>query len=70
MVSIYSLVQQRITAQISFPKMLPPKGLCFSDNKKFCAIAEKREGKEKVGIYYATNEWQMLASIPVDTIDL
>ena len=50
--------------------MLPPKGIKFSQCKKFAAIAEKDGGKDKVGIYYATDEWQLLNRLDVDTFDL
>ena len=50
--------------------MLPPKGIKFSKCKKLCALAEKENGKDKVGIYYTTDEWKMLNKIDVDSFDL
>lgn len=34
-------------------------GFCFSNNKKFLAIAEKRENKDYIGIYYCLN-WRLV----------
>ena len=50
--------------------MLPPKGLSFTANKKFAAIAERKDAKDIVGIYYAGNEWKMVQQIETDTFDL
>ena len=47
-------------AYISQPKSLPPKGIAFTDNKKFAAILEKKDAKDMVGVYYAGNEWKMV----------
>jgi hypothetical protein len=45
-------------------------GICFSENKKICALVEKKEGREKVGLYYGSNEWTQLQRISLDTFDL
>jgi hypothetical protein len=50
--------------------MLPPKGLAFTENKKFAALAERKDAKDVIGIYYAGNEWKMINQIEVDTFDL
>jgi len=50
--------------------MLPPKGLDFSENKKFAALAERRDARDIVGIYYAGNDWKMVNQIEIDTVDL
>jgi hypothetical protein len=50
--------------------MLPPKGLNFTENNKFAALAERKDAKDVVGIYYAGNDWKMVTSIDVDTFDL
>ena len=50
--------------------MLPPKGLAFTGNKKFAAIAERKDAKDVIGIYYAGNDWKMVSQIEVDTYDL
>lgn len=50
--------------------MLPPKGLAFTENKKFAALAERKDAKDIVGIYYAGNDWRMMNTIECDTFDL
>jgi len=50
--------------------MLPPKGIVFTENKKFAALAERKDGKDNIGIYYAGNEWKMINQIECDTFDL
>lgn len=69
-VNIWTLVDQKLAGCISNPKMLPPKGLSFSKNKKFAALAEKKDGKERVSIYYAGNKWDMVNQIDLETVDL
>ena len=69
-VSIWSLVTSQLSAFISSPKMLPPKGFAFSANKKFAALAERKEARDVIGIYYAGNEWKMVNSIDIDTFDM
>ena len=49
---------------------MPPKGIGFTENKKFAAVAERKEGRDVVGIYYAGNDWKMVNSLDVDTADL
>jgi hypothetical protein len=44
-----------LEAYISNPKFYPPLGIVFSDNKKFAALAERKEGKDLIGIYYSGN---------------
>jgi len=50
--------------------MLPPKGLDFTQNNKFVALAEKKDGRDKVGIYFAGNQWKMITNFDTDTLDL
>jgi len=69
-VSIWSLVSSKLQGFISNPKMLPPKGMVFTENKKFAALAERKDGKDNIGIYYAGNEWKMINQIECDTFDL
>lgn len=69
-VSIWSLITQKLQGYISNPKMLPPKGLGFTENKKFAALAERKDAKDVIGIYYAGNEWKMMNTIEPDTFDL
>jgi hypothetical protein len=54
------LVTSKLQGFISNPKMLPPKGLVFTENKKFAALAERKDAKDIIGIYYAGNEWKMI----------
>ena len=68
--SVWSLVTLNPAAYIMNPKMLPPKGLAFTGNKKFAAIAERKDAKDVIGIYYAGNDWKMVSQIEVDTYDL
>lgn len=69
-VSIWSLISSSLSAYISSPKMLPPKGIAFSENKKFAALAERKDGRDAVGIYYAGNEWKMVNQLDIDTFDM
>ena len=50
--TVWSMVEQRAVAQLRNPKLVPPKGISITKNKKFIAIAEKREAKDWVSIYY------------------
>ena len=52
------------------PKLLPPKGICFTKNRKFMALAERRENKDWVSIYYSGNEWKLVNCFEVDSFDL
>lgn len=52
------------------PKLIPPKGVSFTKNKKFMALAERRENKDWVSIYYANNEWKLVNTFEVDTFDM
>ena len=56
-------------AYISQPKHLPPKGISFTENKKFAALLERREARDIIGIYYAGAEWKMVNRIMTDTMD-
>lgn len=69
-ISIWSLQTSNLQAFISSPKMLPPKGISFSSNSRFAAIAERKEARDVIGIYYAGLEWKMVQTIDVDTFDL
>jgi hypothetical protein len=69
-VSIWSLITSELTAYISSPKMLPPRGFEFSTNKKFVALAERKEARDVIGIYYAGNDWKMINLIDIDTFDM
>lgn len=45
------------------------KGYGFSHNGKFLALAERREGKDYVGIYFI-GDWKLLNFFQTDTFDL
>lgn len=49
---------------------MPPKGICFTKNKKFMALAERRESKDWISIYYTGGEWKLVNAFEVDTFDL
>lgn len=38
----------------------PEGGYAFANNQKFVAIAEKREGRDHIGIYYCLN-WRLVS---------
>lgn len=40
-ICIWSLLSQELTSYISNYKMLPPKGIAYTNNMKFVALAEK-----------------------------
>lgn len=51
--------------------MLPPRGTKFSKCLKFCAIAERGDkNQDRVGIYYAHDDWKMLNRIDTDTLNI
>ena len=62
-VTIWSLSKQAMQAYITQPKFLPPKGITFTENKKFAAILERKDAKDLIGIYYAGNEWKLVNQI-------
>lgn len=68
-VSIWSLITQGLQGYISNPKMLPPKGISYTENKKFAALLERKDAKDVLGIYYAGNDWKMINRLQLDTQD-
>eukprot|EP00697_Spironema_sp_BW2_P004277 gnl/Spiro4/15820_TR8515_c0_g1_i1.p1 gnl/Spiro4/15820_TR8515_c0_g1~~gnl/Spiro4/15820_TR8515_c0_g1_i1.p1 ORF type:complete len:470 (-),score=132.29 gnl/Spiro4/15820_TR8515_c0_g1_i1:102-1448(-) len=66
-VTIWSLVNRSVSC-IKFPKF-SSKGLSFSNNGQYMALAERRECKDSVGIY-ACDTWQMVKNFGTDTQDL
>jgi hypothetical protein len=44
--------------------------LSVTKNKKLIAIAERREAKDWVSIYYTGMEWKLVNTFEVDTFDL
>jgi len=69
-VTVWSLTDESPTAYINSPKMLPPKGIDYSSNKKFMALAERQNCKDVVSIYYADNDWKMVNTFDVETMDM
>ena len=69
-VTVWNIVDQAATAFIRNPKMLPPKGVSFSQNKKFMALAERREMKDWVSIYYTAYDWKLVNTFEVETLDM
>ena len=67
--TVWSLVEGKATAYIRNPKLVPPKGISITKNKKFIAIIERREAKDWVSIYHTMGEWKMVNTFEVDTFD-
>ena len=66
--TVWSLVDKS-ASYIRNPKFAGDKGLCFSSDGKFMALAERRDGKDYIGIYYCGN-WSLMHHFQVDTFDL
>jgi hypothetical protein len=58
--TVWSLTEQTQTAFIKGPKHLPPLGIDFSSNGKFMCLAERRDCKDWISIYYAGHDWKMV----------
>eukprot|EP01083_Nonionella_stella_P148816 471752_1 len=65
--TIWSLVDRSVS-YIKFPKFTE-KAIDFSADGKFLAVAERKEFKDLVGIYF-TETWEHVKTFPVDTTDL
>lgn len=65
--SIYSLVTKNVS-HIRNPKYVD-KGITFSSDGKFMALAERREAKDFVGVYFCGN-WKLINHFQTDTFDL
>lgn len=65
--TVWSLID-RSTAYINFPKF-NDKGISFTSNGYFMALAERKESKDYIGIYYA-GDWTLVSHFPVDSYDL
>ena len=68
--SVWSMVEQKAIAHIKNPKLLPPKGISFTKNRKFMALAERKEAKDWVSLYYTGQDWKMVNTFEVETFDL
>ncbi len=66
--TVWSLVDKS-TSYIRNPKFAGDRGLCFSSDGKFMALAERRDGKDYVGIYYC-GDWTLMQHFQVETFDL
>lgn len=65
--SIWSLID-RSTNYINYPKY-SDKGLDFTSNGYFMALAERKESKDYIGIYYV-GDWSLVSHFAVDSYDL
>ena len=65
--TIWSLID-RSTSYINYPKF-HDKGIAFTSNGFFMALAERKESKDYIGIYY-TGDWNLVSHFPVDSYDL
>ena len=65
--TIWSLVDETVS-YIKNPKHYD-KGISFTSNGKFMALAERNEWKDYIGIYY-WGDWKLMNHFQVDTLDL
>jgi hypothetical protein len=65
--TIWSLID-RSTCYISYPKYAD-KGLSYTSNGYFMALAERKDTKDYVGIYYV-GDWTIVSHFAVETFDL
>lgn len=65
--TIWSLVDESVS-YIKNPKH-HDKGLSFTSNGKFMALAERNECKDYIGIYYC-GDWKLMNHFQVETTDL
>lgn len=64
-ITVYSLYNQHNVATILNPKHTK-KGLAFSPNGKYMALAERRDGKDYISIII-TDTWEMVKSFSANT---
>jgi WD40 repeat protein len=65
--TIWSLID-RSTCYINYPKYAD-KALSFTSNGYFMALAERKDAKDHIGIYYI-GDWTPVSHFPVETNDL
>jgi WD40 repeat protein len=65
--TIWSLID-RSTTYINYPKY-SDKGVSFTSNGYFMALAERKESKDYIGIYYV-GDWTLVSHFAVDSYDL
>lgn len=65
--TIWSLID-RTTNFINYPKY-SDKGIVFTSNNFFMALAERKESKDYIGLYYVS-DWTLVSHFSVETYDL
>jgi WD40 repeat protein len=65
--TIWSLIDKS-TCHINFPKYAD-KGVGFTSNGYFMALAERKDAKDHIGIYYI-GDWTLVSHFQVETTDL
>lgn len=65
--SIWSLIDKS-TVYINSPKF-SNKGIAFSSTGYFMALAERKEGKDYIGVYFV-GDWSLVSHFVVETFDL
>jgi len=66
--TIWSLTDKS-SSYIKNPKFSGDRGLAFSPNREYMALAERRDSKDYIGIYLC-KDWKMIKQFQVDTSDL
>lgn len=69
--TVWTLLNAEPVAYIKSPKLVPPKGIDFSSNGLFMCLAERRDCKDWISIYYAGHEFKITNAFEVgETLDL
>eukprot|EP00826_Nyctotherus_ovalis_P017551 TRINITY_DN15172_c0_g2_i3.p2 TRINITY_DN15172_c0_g2~~TRINITY_DN15172_c0_g2_i3.p2 ORF type:complete len:208 (+),score=9.43 TRINITY_DN15172_c0_g2_i3:172-795(+) len=66
--TIWSLVN-KTSFYVKNPKFSGDRGIAFSPNKKYMALAERRDSKDYIGVY-SCKDWAMVKHFQADTFDL
>lgn len=66
--TVWSLVHQSVS-YIRFPKHADERGVAFSADGRYMAVAERRECRDMVGVY-RTEDWALASHFAVDMQDL
>ena len=66
----WSLIEQQPVSRFESPKLLPPKGLDFSQNGLFMALLQKtgNDSRTVAAIYYAGANWQVTNQIELPDV--
>ena len=67
-IDIWSISNNEPNKTIQFPKF-SNKAIVFSSNNYFMALAERKEAKDYIGIYF-TGDFSLMSHFPVSTVDL